>query len=190
MTPNFVGPYWTLINYHGTLAPHSHVFPTKNWNPGSGGGTFDIWSGGTISAVAMITDMVDKLRAMYPSDTQYDNYTIYKQLLPDDDPQPVYSGAFTGKTGTNTDGSWSSAIEKTFIARSATFGIAKIVCLDADFGNSFNPRTTMNVAEDALFTEWTADSKGWCARDNAQVTTFMKITLNLNQKLRKEYRYT
>jgi hypothetical protein len=190
MAPNFLGPFWVRINYHGLLAPHSMTIPTKNWNPGTGSGTFDIWSGGVVSAATMIVDLVDKLKTQFNSDTGFDNYSIFKQLLPADDPQPVYSGAFVGKVGTNTSGGWASAVEKLFIARSSTFCIAKLTLLDAVSDNDFSTTLTMGVDEDALFAEWSSDAKGWCARDNSQVTTFLKITKNINQALRKEYNYT
>lgn len=190
MTPNFLGPYWARLNYHGLYAPHSMTLPTKNWNPGVGSGTFDIWSGGVIAAATMLDNMTDKLCALFSSDTSFDNYVIYKQLLPADDPEPVYGGGFIGKTGTDVGGSWSSAVERLYVARSNTFGIAKLTLLDAISDDNFAPRLAMNVADSALFAEWTSDANGWCARDNGQVTTFLKITLNLNQALRKEYNYT
>lgn len=186
---NFLGPYWVQLNYHGALAPHSHTLPIKNWNPSGTIGTIDIWSGGTINALTMIDDLVDLLLPMYNADTAYDNYIIYKQLLPTDPIEPVSSQSFSGKVGTNPSPTWAAAVEKMFIARSSTFGLAKIVCLDAVSGGSFLPITSPGTPEQALLDEWMSDAKGWCARDNGQVQTFLKITLNLNQKLRKDYHY-
>lgn len=189
MAPNFLGPYWCNLNYRGALAPHSMTIPTKNWNPSGSIGTFDIWSGGTINALTMIVDLVDLLLPMFNSDTSFDNYTIYKQLLPTDVPTPMAAGAFSGKVGTNPSPTWAAAVEKMFICRSNTFGLAKLVCLDAVSGGSFLPITSPGGPEQALLDEWMSDAKGWCARDNGQVSTFLKITLNLNQKLRKDYHY-
>jgi len=190
MAPHAPGPYYVQINYHGLLAPHSMQLSTKTWNPGSGSGTFDIWTGGVIVATAMVTNLVDKLLPMFNSDTGFDNFIIFKQLLETDTPLPVYSAAFSGKIGTNVDGSWAGAVEKMFIARSSTFGIAKLDLLDACSGDNFAPVLSPGVDDQALIDEWFSDAKGWAARDNGQVTTFLKITKNLNQKLRKEYRYT
>lgn len=184
---NFLGPYWIQLNYT-VYSPHSMTIPTKGWNPSGTVGTFDIWSGGTINALTMVTDLVLKLKALFNSDCSFDNYLVYKQLLPADDPQPVASESFSGQIGTDTTGAWSKATERIFIARSTAFGICKLDLLDCPASNGFNPVTSPGVPEQALIDEWFSDAKGWSARDNFQPNTFLKYTTNLNQKLRKNYR--
>ena len=187
MAPNFLGPYWVQLNYT-VYAPHTMTLPTKNWNAGSGSGTFDIWSGGTIVADLMITNLVVKLKALFNADASFNNYLIFKQLLPADDPQPVGSGAFSGEIGTDTGTTWASAIERIFLARSTGFGLVKLDLLDCVSGNNFNPIVSPGVADQALIDEWFDDANGWSGRDNFQPNTFLKITCNLNQALRKAYR--
>lgn len=184
---NFLGPYWVQLNYT-VYSPHSMTIPTKNWNPSGTVGTFDIWSGGTINALTMVTDLVVKLKALFNSDASFDNYLVYKQLLVTDDPQPVASESFSGQVGTDTGGGWSKAAERIFIARSSAFGICKLDLLDCPANGGFNPVVSPGVAEQALIDEWFDDAKGWCARDNTQPYTFLKYTTNLNQALRKNYR--
>lgn len=181
---NFLGPYWVQLNYTG-YSPHTMTVPTKNWNPSGSVGTFDIWSGGTINALTMVANLVTKLLPLFNSDVSFDNFLVYKQLLPDDTPQPVASEAFSGQIGTNTDASWATAIEKMIIARTTAFGICKLDLLDCVSGNNFLPRTTLTTEEAALRDEWFSDAKGWSGRDNFQPNTFLKVTTNLNQKLRK-----
>lgn len=189
MAPNHLGPYYCQLNYHGPLAPHSMTLPTKNWNASGSIGDFDIWSGGTINALTMVEDLVDLFLPLFNSTTSFDNYVIYHWPVPEIPPQPVASHSFSGKIGTNTGASWAAAVEKMFIARSTTFGIAKLVLLDACSEDSFLPITSPGTDDQALIDEWFNDAKGWSARDNSQVQTFLKITRNLNQKLRKEYHY-
>lgn len=185
---NFLGPYWVQINYHGAAAPHTMTVPTKNWNPGAGFGTFDTWASGTIAAETMIEALVDELTAFFNGDTAFDNWVIYKQLLVADQPQPVMSGVFTAMVGTDISGDWAGAVEVMIIARTAAFGLAKLALLDAVSGNDFNPILVPTPAIDAVLTEWTSDANGWSGRDNSRPNIFLKATVNLNQKLRKEYR--
>jgi hypothetical protein len=187
MTPNFLGPYWVQLNYTGNT-PHTMTLPTKNWNPSGSVGTFDIWSGGTINALAMVQGLVTKMLPLFNADTSFNNYLVYKQLLPDDDPTPVSSQAFSGQVGTGTGGGWAAAIERIFIARTSAFGLCKLSLLDANSNDNFNPIVSPGTDDQALITEWFNDSNGWSGRDNFQPSTFLKITCNLNQKLRKELR--
>lgn len=184
MAPNFLGPYWVQLNYTG-YSPHTMTLPTKNWNPSGTIGTFDIWSGGTINALTMVQGLVTKLLPFFNADVSFNNYLVYKQLLPTDDPQPVSSEQFSGQIGTNVSGGWAPAIEMIFIARTTNFGICKLDLLDAVFDNGFSPVINPGVAAQALIDEWFADSNGWSGRDNFQPYTFLKYTTNLNQKLRK-----
>jgi len=186
---NAPGPYWVQINYHGALAPHSMQHSCKNWANGAGAGTIEVWSGGTIPAVDMIEDLVDLMLPMFNSDTVFDNFVIYRQLLSTDDPQPVASGSFTGKIGTDTSATWASAVEMIIMMRTVAFGLVKLVLLDAVSNNSFTPILVPPTAMMNLITEFTNDAKGWCGRDGAQPGNFLKTTVNINQKLRKMYRY-
>jgi hypothetical protein len=164
------------------------TLPTKNWNPSGSVGTFDIWSGGTINALTMVQGLVTKFLPLFNSDVSFNNYLVYKQLLPTDDIQPVASENFSGQIGTNTDGDWAKATERIFIARSTAFGLCKLDLLDVVATLGFAPVISPPTAEQALLTEWMSDSNGWSARDNAQPNTFLKYTTNLNQALRKAYR--
>jgi hypothetical protein len=185
---NALGPYYVQINYHSPDAPHTMTIPTKAWNAGVGVGTFDIWSGGTIAADTMVEGLVTAMLPSFNAGVTFDNWIAYKQLLPSDDPQPLVSDNFTGMTGTDVGGSWAQAVELIITARSSLFGLCKLSLLDAISGDDYSPVIIMSGSLVTLTAEWFADSNGWAARDNGQPTTFLKMTKNLNQKLRKEYR--
>jgi hypothetical protein len=189
MAPNFIGPYFVNIGYQSALAPHSMTIPTKNWNPGGTFGTFDVWAGGTIAADDMIVNLIDRMVPFYTATSSFNNAVIYKQLLPTDTPQPVVSIGGIAAAGTGVHTGWAGATELIFIARSATFGLAKLVLLDALTDDTFTPITTFTGDYAGIFGEWGLDANGWCARDNGQVISPLKVTKNLNQKLRKEYHY-
>lgn len=190
MTPHELGPYWVQINYHSADAPHTMTLPVKGWNAGTGAGTFDIWAGGVIAVTTMLGNWVDLLCPLFNSDTQFDNFVVYRQLLPADLPNVVASSTFVAKIGTNTDASWAQAVEKIFTARTAAFNLCKISLLDCVSGDNFAPRTTFTADESALMAAWVNDNNAYCGRDNAQPQTTLKVTTNLNQALRKAYRLT
>ena len=185
---NFIGPYFVQNNYHSAYAPHTQLISTKNWNPGGDVGTFDAWGGGTTPADEMIEALIDMMLAFMPATNAFDNSTIFKQLLPADEPQPMLTLGWTAKIGTDATPGWYPAVEQIFIARTSLFGIAKITLMDAGSHNSFSPRLSFAGADAGLYGEWGSEARGWCGRDNGRVVTPMKITTNLNQKLRKEYR--
>lgn len=189
MAPNAIGPYWVVIRYHSQLAPHTMSIPTRTWTVGAGAGDFEAWDSSIIAATTMITALVDTFLPLFDSGVTFDNYTIMRQLLVTDDPQPVAGGNFTGKVGTDGSATWAGAVEIIMTARTAGFGIAKLQFLDAVSGDSFAPILTPSAELLAVLAEWEDDGNAWAGRDNTQVTTFMKATVNLNQKLRKEYRY-
>lgn len=189
MAEHAVGPYYVDIGYHSPQAPHSMRIPTKNWNPGGASGTFDVWAGGTIAAGDMITNLITKFLPFYSATCQFDNFTVFKQLLDTDRPQPVVSGTFTGLVGTAVHTGWAGAVELQFIARSSTFGLAKLVLLDALSDDNFFPVLSFTGDYAGIFGEWGLDANGWAARDNGQVITPLKVTKNINQKLRQNYHY-
>lgn len=184
---NALGPYYVQINYHGAQAPHTMTIPTLAWNSSQ---DFDTHALGTIGDSLMITNLVDSMLDMFLSDTVFDNWTVFKQLLPTDKPLPVNSGKFTGKVGTGALTGWAAAVEVQFIMRTVSFGIAKLVLLDAASSNVFFPVLTPTTEQAAVIAEWTDIGNGWCGRDNTRPNVFLKLTKNLNQKLRQEYGYT
>lgn len=185
---NFVGPYFIRIKYHYILGPHTMQIPTNVWSPDSGVGTFADWSSGAIAADTMIENLVTTFLPFFDGNTTFDNWVVYKQLTPTDEPTPEVGQGFSGMVGTAADGKWSAAVENIITARTTNFGIAKLDFLDADSHNNFNPIIVANSDISALMDEWSSLTNGWRGRDNGRVDVFLKMTVNLNQKLRKTYR--
>jgi hypothetical protein len=185
---NFLGPYFVRINYHYILGPHTMTIPTNVWSPDGGVGTFATWDDGAAAADTMITELVTLMLPFFDVNTQFDNWTVFQWDAPNLEPIPRVAGAFTSLVGTASDGKWSAAVEQIITARTTNFGIAKLDFLDADSKNNFNP---INAASGALLTlmaAWGALINGWRGRDNGRPDVFLKMTTNLNQKLRKTYR--
>lgn len=182
---NALGPYYVQIKYHSLLAPHTMTIPTRDWDANQ----FDTWSGGPIDDVDMIENLVTEMLPFFDAGVSFDNWQVFRQLLPADDPEPISSGAFTGMTGTDTGGTWAGAVESIITVRTAGFNIAKLDLLDSISDNDFNPIIVPITRITNLIDEWFAVTNGWAGRDNTKPSTFLKMTKNLNQKLRKEYRY-
>jgi hypothetical protein len=165
------------------------MIPTKAWNTGAGSGTFDTWLGGTIDAVDMIEALVTVMLPFFNSTVVFDNWVIFEYADAVSPGVPVVGDSFTGMDGTDTGGTWAGAVETMLIARTAGFGIAKLVLLDSISDDDFNPVLTPTTRYTNLITEWFDQDNGWSGRDNTRPNNFIKATKNLNQKLRKEYHY-
>lgn len=166
-----------------------NTIPCLAWNPGSGSGQFDNWSGGTKDADLMINDLCDKIVAIMPDTSFFDNYVIYSQPDPDDLPTPVAQGTL-GTQGLDTTPGWYKAVQVTMNFRTNLFGIMKIVVLDAATNNNFD-KTTVLPGSGALFdifNQLTSSTNGWSGQDNGQVAGFISQTITLNEKLRRAYR--
>ena len=184
---NALGPYYVRVNYHSVFAPHTMTIPTRTWNPDGGFGTFEAWDSSAPAADAMIEALIDLFQPLYNTDTVFDNWVIYKQLLPTDDPQPVMSGSILTWVGSNSGASWAKAVESILTARTAGFGIAKLDFLDVCSEDNYDPVTTLVGAYAAVFAEWSDPTNAWSSRDNTKPATALKLTTNLHQKLRKQY---
>jgi hypothetical protein len=165
------------------------TIPTKVWNNGIGSGTFETWGGTPKDAQDMIEELVTEMLPSFNASVTFDNWIIFGQASPSDPVLPLVTGNFTAMVGTDVGGSWAGAVELIVVARTQAFGIAKLTLLDAISGDDYSPVLTLSGSLGALCAEWFNDTNGWAGRDNAQPGSFLKMTKNLNQKLRKEYRY-
>lgn len=182
--PASPAPAFVRINYHSPYGPHTMQVPTLAWSAG----LFSTWASGTIDDDIMIGALVTTLLPFYPDDVTFDNWIVFSQPTPDDDPLPVDSGTFTGQDGTAVSPGWSKAVQLTMSVRSTNFGISKFVFLDAASGNNFDPIRTADSAMIALMTVITDTTNGWSAQDNGRPDTFIGLTKTLNEKLRRAYR--
>lgn len=182
--PESPAPAFVRINYHSVYGPHTMQVPTLAFAAGD----FETWAGGSVSAATMIGDMVDFLLPFYPDTTVFDNYIVFSQPTPADDPLPVDGGVFVSVEGTAATPGWTKATQLTMSIRSTLFGISKIVFLDAASGNNWDPIRSPDASMTALLAELSDLSNGWAARDNGRPNTFVGLTKTLNEKLRKAYR--
>ena len=189
--PASPAPAFFRINYHSAFGPHTAQVPTLAWEADPSfpiAGKFVTWDGGTVDADVMINDYVTALLPFYPSTVVFDNYIIFSQPTPSDDPLPVASNVFTALVGTATGAGWTKAVQLTMSVRSTNFGIAKYVFLDAASGDLFDPIRSPDASMTALLAIVSDTTRAFSAQDNGRPVTFIGLTKDLNDKLRKAYR--
>lgn len=191
MAENSLFPAFVELNYHSAYSPHVMTIPLKGWNPGVGFGDIDTWSGSSSPADTMIEDLVDKLVPFFPSSVVFDSFVIYTKATVD--AQSIPRAAKTlGVSGTNITVGNNKAVQGTITAKTSLGGVAKIVLLDVQSGNSFERVTVPNysAALEAFVNFWFGSAQGFAGRDGGQPYFFLQVSYTLNEKLRREYRMT
>lgn len=182
--PASPSPAFVRINYHSPFGFHTMQIPTLAWDSGN----FATWAAGVVDDSTMIEDLVTLMLPFFPEGVIFDNWLIFSQPTPEDDPVPVAAGLFVLFEGTAALPGWTKAVQETITIRSTNFGVSKLVFLDAASGNSFEPITVPDGSMTALLNEIGDTSKGWSAQDNGRPATFIKLSKTLNEKLRRAYR--
>lgn len=193
MTQYSLFPSHVQIRYHNDRAPHVMTIPTTQWleSPNVGGaGAYSQWDSGTIDALAMITDFVELLGAIFPVETTFDDFTIYNWPTEDGPPQPV-TGFTLGISG-ETGGSYVPATQSTWSFRTTGFHPFKLVLLDVEAPSAFTPQRQTDFSADqlAVITFLASQDHAFAGRDGNRPAQFIQATYTLNEKLRKAYRLT
>lgn len=190
MTPNSLFPAFVVLDYTTAFGAHKMTIPTLEWRGETsvgGDGIFANWSTGTEDAAAMILELVDVLKALWPSTTTIHQYTIYSQASPTSAPFPVAVTALT-TVGTNVSTAWAKAVQTTLNFKTEGFHPFKIVALDSPTA-SFNKINRFDAPGEATaIRDVLIDSgNGWSGRDNQRIAVLESVTYTLNEKLRRAY---
>jgi hypothetical protein len=121
--------------------------------------------------------------------TVWDLATVFTQAAPTGPAYPQASYVPT-QVGVSAGGNPSKATEITYIMRTTNFGIVKMVMLDVPVNINFESKLpgAFSAADNAFLDTFGDQSNAWAGQDGFKPNTAVKITYNLNQKLRKEYR--
>jgi hypothetical protein len=192
MTEFDIGPSFLFLNYTTIFGQHSHIVPTRAWNPVPLTGTmgsYTNWAGATRDGEDMIDDLVAKMAPLHKNDTTYTLATIYNKPTIDGPSIPVASKALAvvGTSGLTTH---AKAIQAIFSFRTDAFHPAKLTFLDVphpatDFLKENS--TTVSAEGLSLAQEFMLDQNAWSGRDGQQPSVLVSVTWNLNQALRKQY---
>ncbi len=194
MAENALFPAYIQFVYHSLLGLHTRIIPTREWNsvplvPGGALGSYTNWLGFPADGEEMVDEMVEKLAAFAIPSQVIDTATVFTLDTPESPARPRATKSY-GTPGTSVNTDFWQAREQTFIFRDTEFAIAKLVLLDCPWNNSGFPLFDISGSTPAtdltgalMSTAW-----AWASRNGEQVNSFVKITYNINQKLRDEYR--
>lgn len=192
MAPNSLVPASVVIKYHSLWAPHTMTIPTKEWipTPVSGNlGSYTAWDSSTVDGEVMVNGLVDCLKAFCQPGMHFDEATVYTKASVDAPNIPRKSVALT-QVGTSTSTQPAQAIAYTFHFRTLGYGVAKLMLLDVPIGsNWFKPISPSDFDSVALALEaaFTNIAAAWSGRDDNRPDVMNKITVDLNDKLQKQY---
>lgn len=191
--PQSIAPAFVKVEYTSAAGPHIMELPTRAWTEGGGGfasGSFPRWSDDAArEADSMINDLLDTFLPIFSTTTTFSRYTIFTQSSPTARPQPRFS-ATINLVGTDVSGSWEKAVQATMSFRTEDFNASKLTFLDLPSHDLFAKSTVIDPMGDyaPIFVEWTGSSNAWSGRDGARPSTFVSLTWDLNDKLRRTYR--
>lgn len=191
MAVGSLSPAFVQISYHSPYAPHVMTIPTREWEPGIDGGTFQTWEDSNINAVEMVEALVDKMKVFFVAAVSFDSFTIFTQPTPEDLPVPRFS-AVLDVVGTNASSHPYKAIQQTWTAKAEDGSLAKLVFLDMQNAGNFERLTFADLGAEgtALLNEWFAETNGWSSRLNARPYFYLQTSTTVNEKLRKQYHMT
>jgi hypothetical protein len=189
---NSLAPGFIVINEHSEFGLHKRVLPTRVWTGLTGSsGTYVPWGGGTISDHDMVFSFVTKIKEVMVTTYHFDDYTVYTQADENSPPLPRFT-EIIDIAGLLTAADAVPASQGTMTFRTAAFGKFKLTLLDAIPSGDFLPQRPGDFTTDQsnLALEIESDANAWQARDGSQITTLLRLTWTLNEKLRKAYRLT
>lgn len=185
------GPVYVKIEYSSAFGPHTMIRAIKDaWVTGADLGTVVPWSGGAAIAVkTMVTDLLDKIKVLYPSSVTFNGATLYTQPDPDVPATPQLTTTLA-VAGTSVGTSWGKAVELSLTFRDTAFNLARLVLLDCPTGNDFDQKIygDLDSGVQDVVNEFMSTSKAWASARGNRPSTFIKQTATLNEKLRRAYR--
>lgn len=193
MAPNSLYPAFIRIDSTSAYGPHSMTIPSVPVEPTTVGGSIYqfILRGAALPATVSgaVEDFVDVLKVLFPSSYTFTSWTLFTLADPEATPLPVQAGNLN-VAGTHAGATWDKAVQYTITWRTDTFGIFKLVLLDAESGNVFDKITNLTgeTELEGINDYVTADVTWIAGRDGGRPNTFLQVAKTLNEKLRRSYR--
>jgi hypothetical protein len=190
--PNSLYPAFVVLDYTSAYAPHKMTIPTRAWTAPSGiftYGSYPKWDDDSeIDALDMVNDFATVLAGAWKNTATITTFTWYTMASPTARPLPQLATT-VAIAGTNVSTAQDKARQHTITWRTTTFGISKIVVLDAPAADFDRIADVTDVAwvED-INDELTSVDKAWSGRDGGRPNTFLQVSVTLNERLRRAYR--
>lgn len=192
MTPHSRSPAFIVIDSHSAFAPHKSQFCIADFFPPSSGhllGTATAHDGTIVDLINCVDQLLGVISVVYLPSTIFDLATVYTQALAVGPAFPQASYVPT-QVGVSASDGPHKATETTFVFRTSAFNIAKMVMLDTPVPGNFDqiPVGSWGAPQNAILAEFGALNNPWTGLDGNRPAQGVRITYNMNQKLRKEYR--
>ena len=192
MTLHSRSPAFVILDYHTPYAPHKQQFCLTDWFPISSGhdmGTCTAHDASSVDLKTMIDNLLGNMASFALPDTVWDLATVYTQAAAVGPAFPQANYVPT-QVGVSLGGAPRKATETTFVMRTTGFNIAKMVLLDVPVNTNFDQILpgSFSTQDIDFVTEIGLPSNAWCGQDGNRISSAIRKTFNLNQKLRKEYR--
>lgn len=194
MTAHSRSPAFIIVDSHSAYGLHKSQFCLTDFFPPSTGhdlGTATAHDGSNVDLITAVDDLLGVISTVYLPTTVFDLATVYTQALPVGPAYPQASYVPT-QVGVSSAGGPHKATETIFVMRTTAFNIVKLVMLDTPVSALFDPLPvgSWGAPQTDILDEFGALNRPWCGLDGNRPDQGIKITYNLNQKLRKEYRMT
>lgn len=194
MTEHSRSPAFVQLDYHTLYAPHKQQFCIRDWFPVSSGhpmGTSTAADGSIVDLQESIDDLLGAMSVFAMPDCVWDLATVYTQAAPLGPAFPQANYVPT-QVGTLAGAPPRKATEITYVMRTTSFNIVKMVLLDVPVSTNFEEKLpgSFSGPDNAFLTAFGDVGRPWVGQDGAKPQTAVRITYNLNQKLRKAYRMT
>jgi hypothetical protein len=191
MTVNSLSPAFVKINYNSAFGAHVMTVPAV---PVESGVFAPTGWGFTLRGAALpvpvddaVTDFVNAIKTLFPSDVTFVDATVYQQPTPSDIPTPVASFAL-GISGDSGDVGWSKAVQRTITFRADDFTLFKLVALDSDSANVFDKISVVPGGAYGTMVDYITADETWIAsRGGGRPNVFLQEASTLNEKLRRSY---
>lgn len=195
MAQNSLSPAFVRINYASPWGSHVMTVPSVPLITGAYAPTgYAFQLRGAALPVAVddaVTDFVNVLKPLFYNGVNFSDAVVYSQPTPSDIPQPVASFPLD-ITGTATFGLIRKAVQMTFTWRADDFTLFKLVLLDGEMNTSDKATYPgyYGAAGTALDDYVTSDTTWLASRGGGRPTTFLQVSVTLNEKLRRSYNLT
>lgn len=192
MTLHSRSPAFIILDYHTPYAPHKQQFCLTDWFPASTGhdmGTCTAHDASIVDLKNSIDQLLGVMSVFALPDCVWDLATVFTQAAATGPAFPQASYVPT-QVGVSVGAAPRKATEITYVMRTTAFNIVKMVLLDTPVSPNFDQKLpgAFSAADNAFLAEFGAVNNPWVGQDGSKPNTAVRITYNLNQKLRKEYR--
>lgn len=191
---NSLFPAFVLINYHSAYGTHKMIRPTRAWQPTNITGTigsYTAWDGSQVDAEVMVNNLVSAMQPFFLTTTSFDDVTVYT-LASTSAPALPQASVSLAVAGTSTAVTQAKATESTYSFKDTAFNKGSINLLDAPVNVGFAKKTpsAFSSEDHALEDAFISVLAAWSTRAGFRPKDLIKVTYDLNDKLRREYGMT